>query len=119
MENVQYYNCLQYGHIARNCWFSPNNHCRNQRNNNKGNQQRNNNNQRHQGNPPPNNVGNWGINMLLIPPVREYDIVSDIWNTHAHVTMGELLANNTYREELRTALNTVGNRQPVPQNRQI
>src|ERR1044072_1097790 len=33
--------------------------------------------------------------------------------------MGELLANDTYREELRTALNTVGNRQPASQNRQI
>jgi len=33
--------------------------------------------------------------------------------------MGELLANDTYREELRTALNTVENRQPAPQNRQI
>ena len=33
--------------------------------------------------------------------------------------MGELLANDTYREELRTAFNTVGNRQPAPQNRQI
>ena len=52
--------------------------------------------------------------MQSTPPIKEYDIVPDVWNTHAHVTVGELLANDQYREELRTALHTIDNHTATP-----
>src|ERR1044072_5321246 len=50
------------------------------------------------------------INGLSIPLVKDYDIVSTVWNTQANVTVGELLANLHYRNELLTAIHTMENR---------
>jgi hypothetical protein len=81
-DGPQCWNCLQYGHIAQSCLYPCNNHRRNLvnsqwLNNNQWCNNNNNNNQRRQNNPP-NNVGNWKINTLSIPSIREYDIVPDI-----------------------------------------
>ena len=48
--------------------------------------------------------------MLSTPPIKPYDIVPDIWNKSANVTVGELLANNEYRNDLQTILNTMSNK---------
>src|SRR5687768_5426094 len=45
------------------------------------------------------------------PPIKDYDVVPDIWNAQVHVTVGELLTNDTYRTQALTALNTVHNTQ--------
>src|ERR1043165_7235057 len=52
------------------------------------------------------------INLMSTPPIKDYDIVPDIWNAPAKVTVGELLANPQYRAELLTAINTIENREP-------
>ena len=41
--------------------------------------------------------------------VRDYDIISDIWNSLARVTVRELLSNETYRTQVIIILNTVDN----------
>src|ERR1044071_7798146 len=51
------------------------------------------------------------INGLSIPPVKDYDIVPIVWNTQANVTVGELLANPHYRNELLTAIHIMENRE--------
>ena len=50
-----------------------------------------------------------GTNALSAPPKKAYDIIPDIWNAPAKVTIGELLSNDEYRNDLRTALNTIEN----------
>src|SRR5688572_18440459 len=105
MATAQCFRCQQFRHIAKNCpvQFSQNV----QQNQNTG--------------PTPNqqtsniNVIQESVNAVnmgakSVPPIRDYDIVPDVWNQHAHVIIGELLANDQYRNDLHTAINTMENR---------
>jgi hypothetical protein len=51
------------------------------------------------------------VNGLSVPPIKDYDIVPTIWNTLTNATVGELLANPHYRNELLTAIHTMENRE--------
>src|SRR3989337_2606010 len=55
-------------------------------------------------------VNNVEVQAISTPPVKPYNIVPDIWNHPANVTIGELLANEKYRNDLQTALNTMKNK---------
>ena len=44
-----------------------------------------------------------------MPSIKDYDIVLDIWNTSAKVTVRELLANPQYRAELLTVIYIIKN----------
>src|SRR6185369_10645805 len=94
--------CKQSGHWAKYCPY------KGQQNNNN-----NNNNNRRSVNTI---VPTIPAQVVTLPPVKQYDIVPDIWNQHAHVTVGELLANEQYRQGLRTALNSLDNRTPDSNN---
>src|SRR3989337_1010368 len=132
LNNVQCFRCDNFGHMARNCRSRSNNQNNNQNNNsnrnnnpnrnNNSNQNNNFNNNRNNGqnnknnrqnSPNRRNVNNIEVpevQALSSPPIRNYDIVPDVWNQHAHVTVRELLANGEYRKDLMTALNTMDNR---------
>jgi predicted aspartyl protease len=59
---------------------------------------------------------NTTVNGVSVPPIKDYDIVPTIWNTPANATVGELLANSHYRNELLTAIHTMENRESSGQN---
>ena len=51
------------------------------------------------------------VNLVSTLPIKEYDIVSDIWNLQVKIIIGELLANLHYRTELLAAINTMENQE--------
>ena len=96
--------------MAKDCRSGRNNRPNNF-NNNRNNGQNNKNNR--QNSPNRRNVNNIEVpevQALSSPPIRNYDIVPDVWNQHAHVTVEELLANGEYRRDPMTALNIMDNR---------
>src|SRR3990170_2219888 len=93
--------------------WNNNNNNRNWNNNNNNrnwNNNRNNNSNYNRNNNRQNNAENPQVNLLSTPPQKPYDIVPNVWNTPANVTIGELLTNPTYRRDLQTTLNMVENR---------
>ena len=56
------------------------------------------------------------VNRLSVPPIKDYDIVPTIWNTPTNATVGELLANPHYRNELLTAIHTMENHESSGRN---
>src|ERR1043165_4185135 len=106
-RNVNCFICGQLGHGFRNC----NNGQRIQQFFNQGNNQNNDNNNNQNRSNNPFEVNNLMVNGLSTPPIKAYDIVPDVWNQPAKVTIGELLENQQYRQDLQTALNTMDNRE--------
>src|ERR1043166_7091549 len=59
--------------------------------------------------PQINNIEENEANYSFLPPVVPFDIVSQVWNAPVNTTIGMLLSNESYRQDLSIALNTINN----------